>query len=114
MPVSLLLRPRRRALNGLLLAYAPEKRSFALKPDFSLDDLEGGLVRVEEFNRSLDGTDGSHVLTAAFKVRNGGQSGWSGGRGGRNRGGRGKRDGKDRPPIQQQRRKPPTNQPQQQ
>ena len=31
----------RRVLNGLPPAYAPEKRNFALKTDFSLSDLEG-------------------------------------------------------------------------
>ena len=82
-------------------AYAPEKRNFTLKTNFSLDDLEDGLARVEELNKSLDGTDGSHALAAGFKARSGGQSGWSGGLGGRNGGGRGKRDGKGRPPNQQ-------------
>ena len=47
-------------------AYAPEKRNFALKTDFSLGDLEGGLVRVGELNRSLDGTDGCHALAVGF------------------------------------------------
>ena len=87
----------RRVLNGLPPLYAPEKRNFALKTDFSLAELEGGLVRVEELNRSSDGTDGNHALAAGFKARNGG---WSGGRGGHNGGGRGKRDGKGRPPHQ--------------
>ena len=73
----------RRVLDGLPPAYAPEKRNFALKTDFSLSDLEGGLVRVEELNRSLDGTDASHALAAGFKARSGGQSGWSGGSGSR-------------------------------
>ena len=109
----------RRVLNGLPPSYAPEKRNFALKTDFTLAELEGGLVRVEEFNRSSDGTDGSHALTAGFKVRSGG---WSGGRGGHNDGGRGKRDGKGRPPNQRQpqhqpqhqREQRPAHQPQQQ
>ena len=83
----------RRLLNSLPPSYAPEKRNFALKTDFSLAELEGGLVRVEELNRSPDGTDG----------------GRSGGRGGHNCGGRGKRDGKGRPPNQRQ----PQHQPQQ-
>ena len=43
----------RRVLNGLSLTYSPEKRKFALRTDFSLGDLEGGLVRVEELNKSL-------------------------------------------------------------
>ena len=42
----------RRVLNGLLPSYAPEKRNFALKTNFTLAELEGGLVRVEELNRS--------------------------------------------------------------
>ena len=89
----------RRVLNGLPPSYAPEKRNFALKTEFSLADLEGGLVRVEELNRSSDGTDGNHALAAGFKARSGGQSG---GRGGHNGSGRGKRDGKGRPPNQRQ------------
>ena len=109
----------RRVLNGLPTSYAPEKRNFALKTDFSLAELEGGLVRVEELNRSSDGTDGSHTLAAGFKARSGG---WSGGRGGHNGGGRGKRDGKGRPPNQRQpqhqprhqREQQPADQPQQQ
>ena len=104
-----------RVLNGLPPSYAPEKRNFALKTDFSLAELEGGLVRVEELNRSSDGTDGNHALAAGFKAR-------SGGRGGHNGGGRGKRDGKGRPPNQRQpqhqprhqREKQPVHQPQQQ
>ena len=108
----------RRVLNGLPLSYAPEKRNFALKTDFSLAELEGGLVRVEELNRSSDGTDGSHALAAGFKAR----SGRSEGRGGHNGGGRGKRDGKGRPPNQRQpqhqprhqREQQPAHQPQQQ
>ena len=40
-----------RVLNGLPSSYAPEKRIFALKTDFSLAELEGGLVRVEELGR---------------------------------------------------------------
>ena len=97
----------RRVLNGLPPSYAPEKRNFAWKTDFSQAELEGGLVRVEELNRSSDGTEGSHALAASFKARSGG---WSGGHGGHNGGGRGKRDGKGRPPNQRQ----PQHQPQQQ
>ena len=89
----------RRVLNGLPPSYAPEKRNFDLKIDFTLAELEGDLVCVEELNRSSDGTDGSHALAAGFKARSGGQSG---GRGGHNGGGRGKRDGKGRPPSQRQ------------
>ena len=89
----------RRVLNGLPPSYAPEKRNFALKTDFSLAELEGGLVRVEELNRSSDGTDGNHAMAAGFKARSGGRSG---GRGGHNGSGRGKRDGKGRPPNQRQ------------
>ena len=89
----------RRVLNGLPPSYAPEKRNFALKSDFSLAELVGGLVRVEELNRSSDGTDGSHTLTAGFKARSGGRSG---ARGDHNGGGRGKHDGKGRPPNQRQ------------
>ena len=85
----------RRVLNGLPPSYAPEKRNFALKTDCTPGELEGGLVRVEELNRSSDGTDGSHALADGFNARSGG---WSGGRGGHNGGGRGKRDGKGRPP----------------
>ena len=109
----------RRVLNGLPPSYAPEKRNFALKTDFSLAKLKGGLVRVEELNKSPDGTDGNHALAAGFKARNGGRSG---GRGGHNGGGRGKRDGKGRPPNQRQpqhqprhqREQQPAHQPQQQ
>ena len=79
----------RRVLNGLPPAYAPEKRNFALKTDFSLSDLE---------DRNLDGTDGRHALVAGFKTRSGGQSARSEGRGGHNGGGRAKRGGKGRPP----------------
>ena len=93
----------RRVLNGLPLSYAPEKRNFALKTDFSLADLEAGLVRVEELNRSSDGTDGNHALAAGFKARSGGRSG---GRGGHNGSGRGKRDGKGRPPNRRQPQQP--------
>ena len=89
----------RRVLNGLPPPYAPEKRNFALKADFSLAELEGGLVRVEELNRNSDRTDGNHALAAGFKARSGGRSR---GRGGHNGGGRGKRDGKGRPPNQRQ------------
>ena len=88
-----------RVLNGLPPPYAPEKRNFALKTDFSLAELEGGLARVEELNRSSDGTDGNHALAADFKARSGGRSG---GRGGHNGSGRGKRDGKGHPPNQRQ------------
>ena len=109
----------RRGLNSLPPSYAPEKRNFALKTDFTLAELEGGLVRVEELNRSSDGTDGSHALAADFKARSGGRSG---GRGGHNSDGRGKRDGKGRPPNQRQpqhqprhqREQQPAHQPQQQ
>ena len=104
----------RRVLNGLPPSYAPAKRNFALKTDFSLTDLEGGLVRVEELNRSSDGTDGNHALAAGFKARSGGRSG---GRGGHNGSGRGKRDGKGRPPNQRQPQQPqqqPQHQQQQQ
>ena len=101
----------RRVLNGLPPSYAPEKRNFALKTDFSLAELEGGVVRVEELNRSPDGTDGNHALAAGFKARSGG---WSGGRGGHNGGGRGKRDGKDRPPNQRQPQHQPRHQREQQ
>ena len=38
---------RRRVLNGLPPAYAPEKHDFALRADFSLGDLEDSLVRVK-------------------------------------------------------------------
>ena len=89
----------RKVLNGLRPPYAPEKRKFALKTDFSLAELEGDLVRVEELNRSSDRTDGNHALAAGFKARSGGRSG---GRGVHNGGGRGKRDGKGRPPNQRQ------------
>ena len=101
----------RRVLNGLPPSYAPEKRNFALKTDFSLAELEGGLVRVEELNRSSDGTDGSHALTAGFKARSGGRSG---GRGSHNGGGRGKRDGKGPPPNQRQPQHQPRHQREQQ
>ena len=97
----------RRVLNGLPLSYAPEKRNFALKTDVSLAELEGGLVRVEEVDRSSDGTDDNHALTADFKARSGGRSG---GRGGHNDGGRGKRDGKGRPPNQRQPQHQPLHQ----
>ena len=52
----------RRVLNGLPPSYAPEKRNLTLKTDFTLAELEGGLVRVEGFNSSSDGTDGNHGL----------------------------------------------------
>ena len=76
----------RRVLNRLPPSYAPEKRNFAVKTDFSLAEVASGLVRVEELSRSSDGTDGSHVLAAGFNARSGGRSG---GRGGHNDGGRG-------------------------
>ena len=109
----------RRVLNGLPPSYAPEKRNFALKTDFSLAELEGGLVRVKELNSSSDGTDGNHALAAGFKAKSGGRSGE---RGGHNGGGRGKRGGKGRPPNQRQpqhqprhqREQQPAHQPQQQ
>ena len=91
-----------RVLNGLPPAYAPKKRNFALKTDFSLSDLEGDLVRMKELSESLGGTDGTHALAAGFKARSGGQSGRSGRRGGRNGRGLGKRDGRGRPPNQRQ------------
>ena len=97
----------RRVLNGLPPSYAPEKRNFAFKTDFLLAELEGGLVCVEELNRSLDGTDGSHALAAGFKARSGGRSGR---RGGHNGGGCGKRDGEGRPPNQRQRQHQPRHQ----
>ena len=59
----------RRGSNGLPSAYAPQKRNFVLKPDFSLRDLEGGLVRVEELSRSLYGIDGSHALVLVSKPK---------------------------------------------
>ena len=101
----------RRLLNGLPPSYASEKRNFALKTDFSLAELEGGLVRVEELNRSSDGTDGNHALAAGFNARSGGRSG---GRGGHKGGGRGKRDGKGRPPNQRQPQHLPRHQREQQ
>ena len=109
----------RRVLNDLLASYAPEKRNFALKTDFSLAELEGGLVRVEKLNRNPDGINGNRALAAGFKARSGGRSG---GHGGHNGGGRGKRDGKGRPPNQRQpqhqprhqREQQPAHQPQQQ
>ena len=94
--------------------------ALALRTCYSLGDLEDGLVRVEEINRSLDGTDGSHALAAGFKAGSGDQSGWSGARGSRDGGGdrrkRSKRDGKDRPPkdqSQQQQHQPQQQQKQQ-
>ena len=89
----------RRVLNGLPPSYATEKRNFALKTDFSLAELQGGLVCVGDLSRSSDGTDGNHALAAGFKARIGGRSG---GRGCHNGGGREKRDGKGRPPNQRQ------------
>ena len=49
----------RLVLNGLPPSYASEKRNFELRTNFNLLNLEGGIVRVEELNRSLDGTAGS-------------------------------------------------------
>ena len=89
----------RRVLNGFSPSYAPEKRNFALKTIFRLAEQEGGLVRVEELNRSSDGTDGIHVLAAGFKARSVGRSG---GRGSHNGGGRGKHDAEGRPQNQRQ------------
>ena len=57
----------RRVRNGLPPPHAPEKRNLVLKTDFSLAELEGGLVRVEELNRSSDGTDGNHALAAGLQ-----------------------------------------------
>ena len=51
----------RRVLNGLPLSYAPEKINFALKTDFSLAELAGGLVRVEKLNKSSTGLLDSNV-----------------------------------------------------
>ena len=65
----------RRVLNSLPPSYALEKRNFALKTDFSLAELEGGLVRVEELNRSLDGTDGIHALAPGSKPEAAGGAG---------------------------------------
>ena len=65
----------RRILNGLPSPYAPEKRNFAMRTDYSLADLEGGLVRVENFSKRSDGADGSHALAAGFKARASGQAG---------------------------------------
>ena len=101
----------RRVLNGVPPSYAPKKRKISLKTDFTLAELESGLVRVEEPNRSSDGTDGSHALAAHFKAISGGRSG---GRGGHNGGGRGKRDGKGRPPNQRQPQHQPRHQREQQ
>ena len=101
----------RRVLNGLPPLYAPENINFALKTKISLAELVGGLVRVEELNRSSDGTDGSHALAADLKIRSGGRSG---GRGGHNGGGRGKRDGEGRLPSQRQPQHQPRHQREQQ
>ena len=109
----------RRVLNGLPPSCAPEKKNFASKIEVSLAELVGGLVRVEELNRSSDETDGNHALAAGFKARSGGRNG---GRGGYNGGGRGKYDGKVHPPNQRQpqhqprhqREQQPAHQPQQQ
>ena len=62
---------------------------------------------MEELNRSLNGTDGSHALDTCFKARSGrqgGQSRQSGGREDLNGGGHGKLDRKGRPTNQQRRR----------
>ena len=105
----------RRLLNGLPSTYAREKRSFALRTDYGLGDLAGGLVRVKELNRSLVGTDGSYALAAGFKPRSGGQGGQGGGcNGDGDRSGRGKRDGKGRLPKYQQYQPEPQQQQQQQ
>ena len=101
----------RRVLNGLPPSYAPEKRNFALKTDFSLAELASGLVRVEELSRSSDGTDGSHALAAGFNARSCGRGG---GREGHNGGGRGKRDGTGRPPNRRQPHHQPRHQREQQ
>ena len=101
----------RRVLNGLPPSYAPEKRNFALKSEFSLAELASGLVRVKKLDRRSERTDGSNVLAAGFKAKSGGRSG---GRGGHNGGGHSKRDGKGRPPNQRQPRHQPRHQREQQ
>ena len=101
----------RRVLNGLPPSYAPEKINVALKTDFSLAEMVGDLVRVEELKKSSDGTDGSHALAAGFKTRSGGRSG---GRGGHDGGGRGQRGGKGHPLNQRQPQHQPQYQPQHQ
>ena len=68
----------RRVLNGLPPAYTPEKRNFALKTGFSLGGLEGGLVRVEELNRSLDGTTAAMPRPPASKLEVAGRGGGAG------------------------------------
>ena len=98
----------RRVLNGLPPSYAPEKINVALKTYFSLAELVGDLVRVEELKRSSDGTDGSHALAAGFKARSGG---WSGGRGHHNGGRRGQRGGRGHPLNQRQPQHQPQHQP---
>ena len=65
----------RRVSNGLPSAYAPRKRNFNSRTYFSWGDPEGGLVRVEDLSRRLDGADDSHALAAGFKTRWGGQGG---------------------------------------
>ena len=93
----------RRVLNDLPSTYAPERRSVALRTDYSLGDLEDGFIRVEGLNRGLNGTDGSHALAGGFKARIGGQSGLSEERGSRNGGdcSRPGSDGKGRSPSYQ-------------
>ena len=65
----------RRVLNGLPPSYAPEGRKFALKTDFSLAELEGGLVCVEELNRSSDGTTATMPWPLASKPEAAGGAG---------------------------------------
>ena len=86
----------RRILNGLPSSFALEKRNFALRTDFSLADLEGGLVRVENLPKDSDGSDGSHALAAGLAGRGGRDGGRGARRGGGARGGsgRGKYDGR--------------------
>ena len=90
----------RRILNGLPSSFALEKRNFALRTDFSLADLEGGLVRVENLPKDSDGSDGSHALAAGLAGRGGRDGGRGARRGGGARGGsgRGKYDGRGHPP----------------
>ena len=64
-----------RIVNGLPSPYALEKRNFAMRTDYSLADLEGGLVRVENYRRRSVRVDGTHALAAGFKARTGGQGG---------------------------------------
>ena len=96
-----------RVLHGLPPSYAPEKRNFTLKTYFSLAELTGDLLRVEELNRSSDGTDGGYALAAGFKARSDGRSG---GREYHNGGGRGKGGGRGRPPNQRQQQHQPQQQ----